>query len=47
MVFGEELFKQLSLCCERFTFQQMTRRPLIGPEEGGEGYYNVFLKSLC
>lgn len=49
-VFGEELFKQLSLC-EGFTFQQMTR-PSRGQRDqregrGGRGYYNDFLKSLC
>lgn len=52
-VFGEELFKQLSLCCEGFTFQQMTRPSRgqkdqrEGLKEGGKGYYNDFLKSLC
>lgn len=49
IVFGEELFKQLSLCYGGFTFQQMTC-PSCGQGDqrvGLRGHYNDFLKSIC
>lgn len=50
MVFGEELFKKLLLCCEGFMFKSVAiqeKQPERRPEGAGGGYYNDFLRSLC
>lgn len=45
-VFGEEQFKQLSFCCEGFTFQQTTPETRDLREGAGvEWHHNGFLKS--